>query len=409
MDGVRYVEKDITFHASLDKSAPQTGAPVAWDAGLTGKGVVVCLVDSGIDGSHPDLKGRIIGWKDIAEGKTTGPYDDYGHGTHCAGIIGGSGAASNGKYKGIAPEVQFIGVKVLGKDGSGSESSILAGLEYAATTNASVISMSLGSDQHSQAICDAVSKCVKNGKIVIVAAGNSGPGAKTIGCPSDNKDVITVGAVDRSDKVTSFSSRGPLKDGSVKPDVTAPGYQIVSCRATGIKNDKAVDTYYISMSGTSMACPMTAGTAALMVQKDRTMTPQKAKEIMEKTAKPLGTKIPNNDYGYGRINIKDILAYMDGKWTPAPSPTPTPTVTPKPGVSPTPKPTLKPTPTVTPKPGVSPTPTPTLKPSPKPTVTPKPGHPGHPHPGNPYPGYPYPGNPYPSYPGYNPYPGYPYF
>ena len=195
MDGVRYVEKDITFHASLDKSAPQMGAPVAWDAGLTGKGVVVCLVDSGIDGTHPDLKGRIIGWKDIAAGQDDRPYDDFGHGTHCAGIIGGSGAASNGKYKGIAPEVQFIGVKVLGKDGSGSESNILAGIKYAANTNASVISMSLGSDEHSQAICDAVSKCVKKGKIVIVAAGNSGPSAKTIGCPSDNKDVITVGAV----------------------------------------------------------------------------------------------------------------------------------------------------------------------------------------------------------------------
>ncbi len=268
----------------------------------------------------------------------------------------------SGKYKGIAPEVQFIGVKVLGKDGSGSESSILAGLQYAASTNASVISMSLGSDQHSQAICDAVSKCVKNGKIVIVAAGNSGPNGKTIGCPSDNKDVITVGAVDRTDKVCSFSSRGPLKDGSIKPDVTAPGYQIVSCRATGTSDGKAIDQYYLSMSGTSMACPMVSGTAALMVQKDHSMTPQKAKEIMEKTAKPLGTKIPDSDYGYGRINIKDILAYMDGSWKPAP----------------TPSPTLSPTPTATPKPGVSPTPKPKPLPTPTPSPTLKPGNPGIP-------------------------------
>ncbi|HTX43691.1 MAG TPA: S8 family serine peptidase, partial [Methanocella sp.] len=211
-------------------------------------------------------------------------------------------------------------------------------------------------------------------------------------CPSDNKDAITVGAVDKSDAICSFSSRGPLSDGTVKPDVTAPGMSIVSTRATGTNDGKAIDQYYLSMSGTSMACPMVSGTVALMVQKDHTLTPQRAKEILEKTAKPLGNGVPNNDYGYGRISIKDILAYMDGKWTPSPTPTPTVTPTPRPTATPTPKPGY---PTPTPRPG-----------NPTPTPTPRPGQPGTPYPGYPYPGYPYPG--YNPYPGHNPYPGYPY-
>lgn len=374
LPGVRYVENDIQFHATLEKSAPQMGAPVAWQSGLTGKGVTVCIVDTGIDGTHPDLKGRIVGWKDIVDHKET-PYDDFGHGTHCAGIIAGNGAASGGKYRGIAPEVSLIAVKVLRKDGSGDESDILAGIEYAAGTNAQVISMSLGSDQHSQAICDAVSNAVKKGKIVVCAAGNSGPNDGTIGCPSDNKDVITVGAVDQADYVCSFSSRGPLKDGNVKPDVVAPGLKIVSCRASGIMENKAIDQYYLAESGTSMACPMVSGTVALLVQKDSKLTPLKAKEILQKTAKRLGKTTPNGEYGYGRVSIRDALKFMDGNFT-------TPTPTPAPGKSPVPSPQPSPQPgnPVQPWPGVTPTPMPV------------------------YPGYPYPTNPY--YPGYPQYPGY---
>ncbi len=325
LPGVRYVEKDISFRVSLNRAGTQTGAPVAWESGFTGKGVTVAIVDTGIDGNHPDLKGRIVGWKDIVNGRET-PYDDFGHGTHCAGIIAGSGAASNGKYRGIAPEASLIGVKVLSKEGSGNESDILAGIEYATETNAQVISMSLGSDEHSQAICDAVSRAVQKGKIVVVAAGNSGPDSGTIGCPSDNKDVITVGAVDPIDYACSFSSRGPLKDGTTKPDVMAPGFEIISCRASGIMDNKAIDGQYLAMSGTSMACPMVSGTVALMLQKDPTLTPQKAKDVLQKTAKHLGEKTPNCDYGYGRISITDALNAIGGNGTvpkkPSPSPEP---------------------------------------------------------------------------------------
>jgi serine protease AprX len=381
LKGVKYIEKDIKLYATLDKAAPIIGAPQVWDTGYTGKGVKVALVDTGIDGTHPDLKGRIVEWKDLINKRET-PYDDYGHGTHCAGIIGGNGAASNGKYKGIAPEVQFVGVKVLGKDGSGDLSTIIAGVEFAANSDAQIISMSLGSDQHSQAMDDAVKAAVQKGKIVVCAAGNSGPNSRTIGCPADTPEAITVGATDKNDQIASFSSRGPTKSGLQKPDVTAPGKDIISCRATGIKEGNAIDTYYLSMSGTSMACPMVSGSIALLVQKKPGLTAAEAKDILEKTAKRLGSGTPNYDYGYGRISIKNAIDYLDGKYTPEPAPSPTPTPTP------------------TPTPG-----------NPGNPGQPTPGYPGYPfpgYPGYPFPGYPgYPGNPGQPSPGYPGYPGYP--
>lgn len=352
LNNVKYIEKDITFNVSLDDATGIIGAPQLWDTGYTGKGVKVAVVDTGIDGGHPDLKGRIMDWKDYINGKPE-PYDDFGHGTHCAGIIGGNGAGSNGKHKGVAPEVQFIGVKVLGKNGSGSLSSIMKGLDYAAHSDAKVISMSLGSNEHSQAMDDLVMKAVNNGKIVVCAAGNSGPDENTVGCPADTPGAITVGATDKTDNMAKFSSRGPTKDGRMKPDICAPGKDIVSCKAAGIMKNKAIDTYYISMSGTSMACPMVSGSVALMVQANPKLTPQQAKEILEKTAKH-GNSYPNNNSGYGRINVKSAIDFMTGKVTPTPVKRP---------------------------------------------VTPQPTYPNYP-----YPGYPYPYPSYPVYPGFSQYP-----
>ncbi len=366
LKNVKYIEKDITFNASLDKSTGLIGVPRVWDEGYTGKGVKVALIDTGIDASHPDLKGKVADWVDYVNGKTS-PYDDFGHGTHCAGIIGGTGNASCGKYMGVAPDVQFVGIKVLGKDGSGGLSAILKGVEYAMNSDAKVISMSLGSNEHSQAVDDMVSKAVKKGKIVVVAAGNSGPDRETIGCPSHNPDVITVGATDKSDNVASFSSRGPTEDGSVKPDVCAPGKDIISTRAYGIMDKKAIDNYYLKMSGTSMATPMVSGSIALLLQKDPKLTPQDAKKILEKSCKPEGKTCPNNDYGYGRVNITNAIEYMNGVSKPAPIRQPT--------VTPAPRPTYP--------------------------VSPQPGYGNYPYPS--YPTYPYPGYPYP---GYIQYPGY---
>ena len=342
MSGVEYVEKDQQVHVLLDKAVPQIGGDQVWSAGYTGKGIKVAVIDTGVDAGHADLNGnKVVGWVDYVNGKTS-PYDDHGHGTHVSSTIAGTGAASSGKYKGVAPEAGIIGIKVLGKDGSGSTSNIIKGIEWAVNNGADVISMSLGSSTHSQSSDTAIDNAIKAGVVCVIAAGNSGSGAKTIACPGDDINAITVGAVDRNDAIASFSSRGPNRDGSVKPDVSNMGVGLVAAKATGITIGKAVDQYYTALSGTSMATPMTSGAVALLLQAKPDMTPAQVKDALTKTAKPLGGSVPNNNYGYGRVQAKAALDYVLSGKLPAPTPTPTPTPTPNPG---------DPTPTPTPQPG----------------------------------------------------------
>ncbi|MCD1296327.1 peptidase S8 [Methanocella sp. CWC-04] len=345
LDNVKYVEKDQEVTVLLDKAVPQINAPDVWAAGYTGKGVKVCVIDTGIDASHPDLNGnKVVAWVDYVKGQTS-PYDDHGHGTHCSSTIAGTGAASSGQYKGVAPEASLMGCKVLGKDGSGSNSNIIKGIDWAVKNGAQVISMSLGSSTHSQASDDAVNNAVKAGVTVVVAAGNSGPSKKTVACPGDCESALTVGASDRNDQIASFSSRGPTYDGRVKPDVTNMGVGLVAAKATGTSGGKPVNQYYTAMSGTSMATPMTAGTVALLLQAKPDMTPAQVKNALTKTAKPLGSGVPNTDYGYGRVQAKAAIEYiLNGQLPPAPSPTPTPTPGPNPTATPTATPTPNPEP-----------------------------------------------------------------
>jgi hypothetical protein len=140
--------------------------------------------------------------------------------------------------------------------------------------------------------------------VVVVAAGNTGPGAKSVNCPGDAPDAITVGATDRNDTIASFSSRGPTDDGRVKPDVTCMGVGLVAARASGTSKGSPIDQYYTSMSGTSMATPMVSGVVALMLQKNSSLTPVEIKSILIGTAKPLGGSTPNNNYGWGRVQAK---------------------------------------------------------------------------------------------------------
>jgi serine protease AprX len=341
LDSVKYVEKDQECQILLDKAVPQIGADKVWAAGYTGKGVKVCVIDTGIDSSHPDLNGnKVVAWVDYVNGRTT-PYDDHGHGTHVSSTIAGTGNASSGQYKGVAPEASLMGAKVLSSQGSGSNTNILKAIDWAVQNGAQVISMSLGSSSHSQAMDDAIKSATSHGVTVVVAAGNSGPNAKTVACPGDSPDAITVGASDRSDVIASFSSRGPTYDGRVKPDVTNMGVGLWAAKATGTGAGKGT-TYYLPMSGTSMATPMTSGVVALLLQANKTLTPAQVKTVLTKTAKPLGGSVPNNDYGYGRVDAKAALDYVLTGKVPTPSPIPTPTPTPKPG---------DPTPTPTPVPG----------------------------------------------------------
>ncbi|WP_186762787.1 S8 family serine peptidase [Lentzea tibetensis] len=231
---------------SLDRSVAQIGGPVP---GYSGAGATVAVLDTGIKADHPDLAGKVV---EAADFTGTGVSDEHGHGTHVAGII-----ASNGPvYRGVAPDVRLLSGKVCKPAGCPFDA-IIAGMEWAAT-RARVVNMSLGSDVPSNGT-DVLSLAVnrlsaQTGALFVVASGNSGPGK--LGSPAAADAALTVGAVDRSDVLATFSSTGPrLGDSAVKPDLVAPGVGIVSA---GLSGD------HVAKSGTSMATPHVAGAAALL-------------------------------------------------------------------------------------------------------------------------------------------------
>jgi serine protease AprX len=313
--------------ALLDTAVPSANAKniVRNGTKLTGKGVTVAIIDTGIY-PHKDLSGRITNFVDFINQKTD-PYDDNGHGTHCAGDAVGNGAASSGLYMGPAPEANVVGVKVLDKQGSGSLETVMQGVEWCINYNEAnpdekidIISMSLGStaqqyeNEDADPMVQIVEQAWQKGIVVCVAAGNEGPDARTISSPGISNHVITVGALDDNntsdtksdDDVASFSSRGPTIYGLIKPDLLAPGVNIVSLRSPNsyidkIQKESRVGTDYVTLSGTSMATPICAGVAALILQHNPNATPQTVKELLIIHADSWKDRDPNI-YGAGYIN-----------------------------------------------------------------------------------------------------------
>lgn len=208
---------------------------------FTGKGVTIAVIDTGVH-PHPDLEGRIIGFVDLVNGRSI-PYDDNGHGTHVAGDAAGSGAMSDGLYKGPASEANLVGIKVLNAEGSGKTSDIIKGIQFAIAAkdalNIRVINLSLGhtaqKDWENDPVNQAVQAAHDAGIVVLAAAGNDGPDRKTICAPGDSPFAITIGAADdwntadrSDDKIADFSSRGPTAGGLQKPDLVAPGVTIMA-------------------------------------------------------------------------------------------------------------------------------------------------------------------------------------
>ncbi len=304
--GVSRVWLDRRFRATaLDPNLTQIGAPAAWSAGLTGKGVKVAVLDTGIDTTHPDLRGgKVVAEANFSEADST--TDHYGHGTHVASIVAGTGARSGGDRKGVAFEASLLNGKVLDDFGFGSESGIIAGMEWAARQRARVVNMSLGgwptdgSDPMSQAVTRLTNQYRT---LFVVAAGNSGPGDQTVETPGVATAALTVGAVDAQDQLADFSSRGPrYGDYAMKPDITAPGVDIVAARAAGTALGEPVGQWYTSVSGTSMATPHVAGAAAIMAQRWPSWTPGRIKAVL------MGTADPNPDLsvyaqGGGRLDV----------------------------------------------------------------------------------------------------------
>lgn len=282
---------DATVSASLDKSVPQIGAPDAWAAGYTGKGVKVAVLDTGYDPDHLDLKGRVTHSRDFS-GKGS-VVDGHGHGTHVASTVAGSGAAAEGRLKGVAPEADLLVGKVLGDNGSGPTSATLAGVQWAVDQKADIVNMSLGSDTAGQCATplseaiDALS--AQSHSLFVVAAGNAGPGKSTVGSPGCARSALTVAAADRDLGTAPFSSRGDVFNSPdehyLKPDIAAPGVGIVAARAKGTSMGTPVNASYTAANGTSMATPHVAGAAALLAQRHPDWTGERLKSALMSAAR----------------------------------------------------------------------------------------------------------------------------
>jgi len=318
---VAYISLDRRVRSHNDYAAATVGANVAWQLGLNGAGIGVAVVDSGV-ADHPDLHdpatglSRVVYSESFVGDQTTA--DLYGHGTHVAGIIGGSGASSNGLISGIASGVNIISLRVLDQSGAGADSGIIAAIQRAIqlkdTYNIRVINLSVGRpvyESYSQdPLCQAAEAAWNAGIVVVAAAGNNGrnhsfgnSGYGTVTAPGNDPYVLTVGAMKTldtpspaDDQIATFSSKGPtLVDHVVKPDIVAPGNRIVSLLVKGSTLDQefpgnevtstgALAPAYFSLSGTSMATPVVSGAVALLLQSQPQLTPDQVKARLMKTA-----------------------------------------------------------------------------------------------------------------------------
>ena len=321
---------DHPMNVMDDLTNDATGVETAWSSGLTGAGIGVAVIDSGINDSHPDLRNadgssRVVYHQDFTGTPTTNSngaqYDLYGHGTHVAGIIGGNGSLSGGQYEGVAPGVNLVDLRALDANGAGTDSTVIAAIQQAIalqnTYNIRVINLSLGRgipvSYTQDPLCQAVEAAWNSGIVVVVAAGNYGRlnvggnnGFGTVTAPGNDPLVLTVGATKSNgssyasgETKASYSSKGPTTyDHVVKPDMMAPGNDIVSLAAPGATleatypNELVTGTDgnsdYFTLSGTSMATPAVAGAAALLLQEQSTLTPDQVKARLMKTAYKMG-------------------------------------------------------------------------------------------------------------------------
>ena len=285
-------------------SVQKINAPAVWsELGLTGEGVTVAIVDTGMDGTHPDLAGKVVAFKDFI-GTSTTPIDGQGHGTHTAGTITGTG--KGGKKTGVAPGAKLIIARVFGPGGA-STADLLKAMEWimdpdgnpATNDGPRVCSNSWGSNSQTDRSFWKVIEAWRAANIFpSFAAGNAGPGPKTVGIPGGYPVAFAAGATDTGDGIASFSSRGPITwDGAdlIKPDVSAPGHNVISCKDGG---------GYRSMSGTSMACPHVSGLVTLMIQGNPSLTVAEIETILRDNAIDLGAPGNDNNFGRGRIDAR---------------------------------------------------------------------------------------------------------
>jgi subtilisin family serine protease len=269
--------------AELDANLTQIGAPTAWESGLSGAGVDVAVLDTGVDANHPDLRGRVVEQVNFTDDATA--EDGNGHGTHVASIVGGTGAAAGGARKGVAYGARLLSGKVLDAEGYGRLSWVIEGMEWAAERGADIVNLSLGGDagKTDDPTAQALDRLsAETGTLFVVAAGNAGPGTSNIGTPGVAASALTVGAVTANGLPAYFSSQGPtLGTWRVKPDLTAPGVEITGAMAGS--------DGYTQISGTSQATPHVAGAAALLRERHPDWDWRRIKNTLMTTA---DAKIP---------------------------------------------------------------------------------------------------------------------
>jgi len=318
---------DDAAKAVADAAIETVKAPAVWGAkGLSGKGVTVAVIDSGV-ADHPDLAGRIVARVDLTGEGSTG--DPGGHGTHVAGLIAGDGAASNGQWTGVAPQANIASVRVIDATGHAKLSTVFAGLQWVLRNRSTyairIANLSFGgaalSSYQNDLLASAVEMLSFSGLAVVVSAGNDGTsGASSITTPATDPFVITAGADDpngtagiKDDSVAKWSSRGPTAfDGIAKPDLVAPGRRVVGLRAAGSTLDTlypnlrmtakgAKVAQYFTLSGTSMAAAIVSGVAALYLERRPSATPREVKAQLTTTARPL-SDVPASEQGAGVVD-----------------------------------------------------------------------------------------------------------
>jgi peptidoglycan hydrolase-like protein with peptidoglycan-binding domain/subtilisin family serine protease len=286
-----------------------------WEAGYTGEGVTIALIDTGIDYNHPDLKEAYKGGRNFVNDGRSDPYEGNDkvtstHGTNVAGVLAANGNPETGGVKGIAYNSDLYVYRVIDSNGRGNTSWVIAAIEQAVKDGADVINLSLGRE-HNQSdtpLTRAVNNAVRSGTVVVVANGNDGSNKGTVGDPATAALAISVGAtrltggVSGAESLEGYSSRGPVSDSAdIKPDVVAPGGGIYSTASLG-KIDNYSKAYGI-YSGTSMAAPMTTGVAALLIEANPGWGPAEVKSALMNTAEILpGYSV--NDIGAGSIRGK---------------------------------------------------------------------------------------------------------
>ncbi|MEB3196972.1 MAG: S8 family peptidase [Candidatus Sericytochromatia bacterium] len=283
----------------------QVKAPAAWRISRGRAEVRIAVVDTGIDETHPALRGQIAGtWRasgTLAKFGLGSARDDNGHGTHCAGIAVANG--TDGAATGVAPGCRVLAIKALDRHGAGSTSDIVRGIRWALAHEAKVLSLSVGGVEQSQALTAAVSDALRAGVVVVAAMGNEGKEVKNF--PAALAGVIAVGAVNHADQPASFSTRGSWIS------VCAPGVGIWSTSPTYPVTLGRENSHFRlgegKLSGTSMATPMVAGLAALMLSANPNLSPAQVKVSIERHAHGLGAGFSPRT-GYGRVDLSASLA-----------------------------------------------------------------------------------------------------